>query len=265
MKRIVWCTDTHFDFLDQAAFDEFVGRLQDSSPDALLLGGDIAESRNILECLIKLDDRLDCPIYFVLGNHDFYHGSIAQVRADIRSLCNQRGKLVYLTDGATADIAEGVGLVGHDGWGDGRAGDYQRSTVTLSDFWLIQELAGLNKQDRLKVLESLGDESAAAVRESLPPALDRYARLFFLTHAPPVRAACWHNGSISDDQWAPLFTCQALGEALIEIAQQYPDRQLTVLCGHTHSPGECYPAANMQVVTGGAEYGFPIINQVFRI
>ncbi|MFW6170205.1 MAG: metallophosphoesterase family protein [Planctomycetota bacterium] len=265
MKRIAWATDTHFDFVEQARFHEFLGRLEDTGPDILLLSGDIAESRNLVDCLIKLDDYLDRFIYFVLGNHDFYHGSIAQVREEVRSLCKQREKLVYLTDEQCVEISEGVGLVGHDGWGDGRAGDYQGSTVTLSDFSLIHELAGLSKQDRWEVLKALGDESAAAVRQSLPQALERHARVFFLTHTPPLRDACWHNGRISDDQWAPLFTCQAVGDVLMEIAPQHHQCDLTVLCGHTHSPGTCHPLENVRIITGGAEYGFPIINQVFRI
>ncbi|MFO7908371.1 MAG: metallophosphoesterase family protein [Planctomycetota bacterium] len=265
MKRIAWATDTHFDFVEQAAFNMFLERLEDASPDVLLLSGDIAESRNLVECLVKLDNHLDCFIYFVLGNHDFYHGSIAGVRGEVRSVCKQREKLVYLTDEQCVEISEGVGLVGHDGWGDGRVGNYQGSTVTLSDFSLIHELAGLSKQERWAVLKALGDESAAAIRQSLPQALERYARVFFVTHVPPLRDACWHNGSVSDDHWAPLFTCQAVGDVVMEIAGRHRQSELTVLCGHTHSPGKCCPSENVRIITGGAEYGFPIINQVFRV
>ena len=82
MKRIVWSTDIHLNFVEPAALDEYIGRLVDASPDIVLISGDIADSRSVVDQLALLDDRLDCAIYFVLGNHDFYHSSIAQVRED---------------------------------------------------------------------------------------------------------------------------------------------------------------------------------------
>ena len=265
MMRIVWSTDIHLDFVSQVGFDEFVERLRDAAPDVVLIGGDIAESRNVVEHLGRLDDCLPCPIYFVLGNHDFYHGSIAEVRYNVARFCEQREKLCYLTANQCVEIAGDVGLIGHDGWGDGRAGDYEHSEVMLNDYWLIEELAGLEPGERWTVLKQLGDEAAAAVRRSLSEALDRYRQVFFLTHPPPFREACWHNGAVSDDQWAPHFTCKAVGDALVEIASQHAEAELTVLCGHTHSPGEYRPLRHVRVVTGGAEYGFPTVNHVFRI
>ena len=265
MKRIVWSTDIHLNFADHTALDEYIGRLADAHPDVVLIGGDIAESHNLLDYLALLDDRLDCAICFVLGNHDFYHGSITQVRSEVRRLCEQREKLVYLTDTPCFEIAEHVGLIGHDGWADARLGDYEQSTVMLNDYLLIDEFIGLGKQERWSVLKAMGDSAAADIRRSLSVVLAQYERVFFLTHVPPLREACWHNGRISDDQWAPHFTCKAVGDVLQEISQQHPRCELTVLCGHTHSPGQCRPLPHVQVITGGAEYGFPTITQVFRV
>ena len=82
---------------------------------------------------------------------------------------------------------------------------------------------------------------------------------------PPLREACWHEGAISDDQWSPHFTCQAVGTALVEIMRDHPDHRLTVLCGHTHGSGECAPLPNVHVLTGGAEYGRPAVNRLFEL
>jgi hypothetical protein len=56
-----------------------------------------------------------------------------------------------------------------------------------------------------------------------------------------------------------------MGQALLEIMGEHPDRQLTVFCGHTHSPGECRPLSNLRILTGAAEYGHPRIQQVFEL
>jgi len=47
--------------------------------DALLLGGDIGEADSVPRFLSEMENALRLPIYFVLGNHDFYWGSIAMV------------------------------------------------------------------------------------------------------------------------------------------------------------------------------------------
>lgn len=265
MKRIVWSTDIHLNFVEQPILDEYIGRLADASPDVVMLSGDIADSRSVTGFLSRLNDQLECPICFVLGNHDYYLGSISEVRDDVRQLCAEREKLVYLSDSPFLEVSEDMAVVGHDGWADARIGCYETSMVMMNDYRLIAEFAGLGKCERWPVLKALGDEAAAVIRRELPPAMDRFPRVFCLTHVPPLRGACWYNGRISDDEWAPHFTCKAVGDALLEIARQYPRCELTVLCGHTHSPGTCQPLPNLQIITGGAEYGFPSINQVFLV
>ena len=159
-------------------------------------------------------------------------------------------------------LTEETGLVGHDGWADGRLGDYARSEVLLNDYLLIEELSGLDKEDRLGRLHALGDEAAAHFRALLPEALERFRRLIVLTHVPPFREACWHRGRVSDDDWLPHFSCRAVGEVLAEAMAAHPECEMTVLCGHTHSPGEAQILPNLRVLTGGAEYGRPAIQRV---
>ena len=108
--------------------------------------------------------------------------------------------------------------------------------VMMYDYQLIEELADLSKEARWLRLKQLGDEAAAHIRRVLPPALERYQHVFVLTHVPPWREACWYQGQISNDEWLPHFTCLAMGEAIESVAREYPDRQLTVLCGHTLVP-----------------------------
>ncbi len=264
MNRIAWLTDLHFDFLSASQRADFVDRLRDEAADAVLIGGDLAEAGRLLADLAQLDEILGVPIYLVLGNHDFYGGSISDVRTAVESLCQQRPRLTYLTATGHVALAPEVGLLGHDGWADGRIGDYHGSDVMLNDYRLIGELALWDKSERLARLQALGDEAAAHVCQVLPDALAEYEQVMLLTHVPPLREACWHEGQLSDDQWAPHFTCQAMGQAILEIMPHWPDRRLTVLCGHTHSSGICRPLPNVEILTGQATYGAPEIQRVFQ-
>lgn len=265
MTSIAWLTDIHLNFLDADAQQRFLGELRNCPADAILLGGDIGEAPDVCDYLRQLNEALARPIYFVLGNHDFYRGSIQTVRRDVTDLAQQTPRLHYLSVGESVELAPGVGLVGHDGWADGRVGDYERSLIMLNDYRLIEELAQFNKRKRLTKLHALGDEAAEHIRRVLPPALHRWPHVFLLTHVPPMREACWHEGRLSDDEWAPHFACQAMGSAILDIMADQSDKRLTVLCGHTHGTGECQPAPNVTILTGGAEYGQPKVQRTFEL
>jgi hypothetical protein len=111
----------------------------------------------------------------------------------------------------------------------------------------------------------MGDEAAAHVYATLPGALNEFPHVFFLTHVPPLREACWHEGQISDDEWAPHFTCKAVGDAILAIMKDHPTKKLTVLCGHTHGEGQTQPLDNVQILTGGAVYGKPGVVKIFEL
>jgi predicted phosphohydrolase len=265
MTCVAWLSDIHLNFLADRDVDAFLDEVRSTEPDVILLGGDVGESRDVCEYLERFASAVPCPIYFVLGNHDFYFGSIAEVRERVRQLCRRVPNLHYLSDLDALKLAPNVGLVGHDGWADGRLGDYERSYVMMNDYRLIAELAGVGKQARLPLLHALGDEAGGHVRRVLPAAMDRYPQVFLLTHVPPLREACWHEGQLSDDEWAPHFTCLAVGEAILEVARSHPQCQLTVLCGHTHGAGQAQPLPNVIIYTAGAEYGHPSIARVWDL
>jgi Icc-related predicted phosphoesterase len=190
--------------------------------------------------------------------------------------------VTWLPDAGVIRLTNDTSLVGHGGWGDGRAGNFLESRVRLNDFRFIDDLrawrdnsdrtpdAGLREfvpyeQQLLDKLHSLGDEAAAHFRTVLPQALEQSRHVVVLTHVPPFREACWHAGHVSNDQWAPHFTCVAVGVVLREFMERHPDCRMTVLCGHTHSPGRVQILDNLVVLTGGAEYGKPVVQETLNI
>jgi len=267
--KIAWSTDPHFNFVGRAKVRTYCAEVADSGAEALLLGGDIAEAPSLENWLRFVVDQLELPVYFVLGNHDYYGGSIDEVRRQVAALDHER--LVYLDESGVIPLSETVALVGNGGWGDGRIGDFARSEVILNDYVMITELrcAGspgepenplsgwMHKGALAARLGQLGDECAASLRPVLNEALIRFEQVVVLTHVPPFKEACWHEGRLSGEDWLPGFTCKAVGDVLAELASAHPQRQLSVLCGHTHSDGLANPAANLSVRTGSARYGHP--------
>ena len=263
--RAVWCNDIHLDFLDRKAVDLYVGSIAEMTPDVVLVAGDISTARRITDHLGRMEELIDAPILFVLGNHDFYHGSISDVRKRVGRLCHRSQKLHWLNETGVYRLSRQTALVGHDGWGDAREGNYQNSPVALSDFFLIEELTDLPREELVRVLRRLGDESASHFRNVLPQALASHRKVVALTHVPPFREATWYDGEISNDNWLPFFCGKAAGDAMKDIMSAHPEGELTVLCGHTHGEGQCQILPNLRVVTGGARYGNPGIQPILEL
>jgi len=265
MTRVLWLTDIHLNFLKPVQLEKFYQLINQAEPDYVLISGDIGEAPRLKYYLQQLESRLPYPIYFVLGNHDYYGASFADVESLIHVMTHSLSRLHWLQLDGVVQLADKVGLIGHDSWADGRYGDYATSPIMLNDYVAIRDFVGLTKVQRLRLLNRLGDDAAHYVHEWLPKALSRYDHLFFLTHVPPFREACIHEGKSYNDEWLPHFASKAVGDALVKVMLDHPTKTLTVLCGHTHGKHEAHILDNLLVMTGGAEYGRPEVQRVFEL
>lgn len=93
MTRVVWLTDLHLNFVGSERVEQFLDEIIATESTAVLIGGDVGEAETVATYLAQFDSRLKRPIYFVLGNHDFYKGSIPRVRDAIRQLCCEHSNL----------------------------------------------------------------------------------------------------------------------------------------------------------------------------
>lgn len=282
MPRLVWITDPHLNFVLPSRLDRLKFEIAGRKPDVLLVSGDIGEGHCWSRRLAELADGLNVPVYFVLGNHDFYRSSIRSVRVAASRLTATSPQFQWLPRAGVVKIGADTALIGHDGWGDARSPSYDTSDVILNDYLLIDELrsatgvedadsselpavvSSLLNEGLKRALHELGDEAADHFRKVLPEVCETARNLLVVTHVPPFREACWHDGRLSDDNWAPHFVCVAAGTALAECMRAHPDHQMTVLCGHTHSEGVAHVLPNLTVYTGGARYGEPTVQRVIE-
>lgn len=262
--RLGWITDVHLNFVRASKRTKFYTRLGENKLDALLLGGDIGEADSVAEFLGEIASTLEIPIYFVLGNHDFYGGSIRAVRENVAREAAASRWLHWLPACGVIPLTANTALVGHDSWADGRLGDFFGSQVMMNDYLLIAELRNLDQRRLYAELNALGDEAAEFLENRVLEALAGYWNVIVLTHVPPFRESCWHEGQISNDDFLPHFACRVVGERLARIMAGHPDRTMAVLCGHTHSAGLARILNNLVVHTGGAQYGEPALQKVLE-
>lgn len=263
--RIAWLTDIHLDFLTDARILAFGAEVARTRPDAVVLTGDLSVAPALGPHLARLVSGWRCPCYFVAGNHDYYGASIARVRQALRTLPSIEPRLRWLPHEGVIRLTPRTALVGVDGWADGRLGDPEGTPVVLNDHLRIAELLQPSRAELLRVVRALGDAEAARLRTLLGEALAPCAHVFVATHVPPFAEASTHQGRIIGPQWLPWMTCHAVGEVLRELAAAHPERQITVLAGHTHDRCRVRIAPNLEVRTGAAEYGAPCIEELIEV
>jgi hypothetical protein len=194
------------------------------------------------------------PVYFVLGNHDYYSGSIAQVRVETQDRTEQTPWLHWLS-GKAIRLIRDTWLIGSDGWGDGRAGSGAASTVRLNDSSYIAELRGFDGPELFTLLNELGDESCRLLQQALAHALEHTpATILIATHVPPFHEASLYRGMPSGPGFAPHFVNLGMGRLLRKVARQHPQITFRVYCGHTNYRASCQPELNLWVETAGSDY-----------
>ena len=263
--KLLWLTDIHLNFLNQDQIEAFLRKAAENQPDAVLLSGDIGESGDVTSHLRLMESAFACPIYFVLGNHDFYGGGIDRTRATIADLTAANKNLFWLSGNGVVKLTDSTALIGHDSWADGRYGDYERSRVMLNDYIYIKEFLPLTKAERLDLMRSLAQEAADHIEHLLPKALNGATTVIALMHAPPFRRACRYRGLIGDDEHLPHYSTKVVGDILRTMMIKHPRHKLVVLCGHTHDAGEYDVLDNLEVNVGGATYGDPRVQKIIDI
>lgn len=266
--RFAWLTDIHLNFLSPVATQNFFDMVAEVDVHAYVISGDIGEAHNVTDYLKGFARTVGKPVHFVLGNHDFYRSSLAHVRQEMSTLIAHESRLNYLTPMPCLELTPDAAMVGHDAWADGRYGDFLASTMMLNDYVLIEELAqafGQGHLHLLQALQQLGDEAAQALETRLTQALERYKLVFVIMHPPPFIENTLYDGKPSSDNALPHFSCKAVGDVLLAMADRYPQRRLIVLCGHTHAASETYLRPNLQVLSGAAEYRAPTVQRIFSV
>ena len=268
--KLTWLTDIHLNFLETEERVQFYQSIISANCNAVLISGDIAEATSISEMLKEMASQIAKPIYFVLGNHDYYRGQIENVHKEITHLTQTETLINWLPACGPTLLKEKVALVGQDGWADGRLGNYTNSNVVLNDSRLIADLFQqriIGKHALLDKMQQLADDDAKKLHADLIQSIDQYhpKKIIVLTHVPPFKEACTYEGKISGNDFLPFFGSKATGDVLTEIAKQNPEIEFLVLCGHTHGEAHYKPFDNLTIQAGKAEYFQPEIQSVFEV
>jgi len=264
--NIAWLTDIHLNFIDEIARQRFYQEIVNTQSDGVLISGDIAEAPSLADILYEMANYINKPIYFVLGNHDYYNGQINEIRNAVTALTKEHDKLFWLPSSGMQKLDNDTFLIGQDGWADGRLGDFQNSQVVLNDSRMIADLFQekiIGKYRLLDKMQQLADADAMRLQSDLEQVVSQHPKkIIILTHVPPFKESCLHQGEISGDEWLPYFSSKVMGDVIAKTAKENPRTEFLVLCGHTHSEANYHWSNNLIVEVGKAEYYRPEIQKI---
>jgi len=263
--KLDWITDPHLDHLRGAeALIKFVDKLHGRGSDALLITGDIAESQTLYDFLGILSGAYRRPIYFVLGNHDYYGNWMKATHERVRAVCKSvpDGILNWLTDfREPIKLDRHTAIIGHDGFYDGQLGLGAGTDLGMTDFRMGKGIFDLAKSLAfgsshlfdllLKLAQASADHIENQIRKYIHPPIKR---VLILTHVPPFHEASYFRGKPSDQRSVPFYVNKVLGDMLRKVALEYPKIEFEVFAGHTHGKRHYQAEKNLNVFVGAARY-----------
>ncbi len=266
--RLGWASDIHLDHLRlwpdkrQDLAREWADR-----SDALVLTGDLSSAKEF-GLVTNFAGFYRKPIYFVLGNHDFWGSTFKAHEEYIRTTCSLIDNLTWLTESEPIQLTPDVQLCGVDGWYDAQFGNWTTSDFFMVDWKAIGEFKralGTNRgaETILDICRNRAGVHTAVAKSKLDKC--NSPRVFFATHVPPYEESAMHEGRPSSQHALPWYTSRVLGEALSRHTAHRSGQQFTTLCGHVHSRSTYQEGDNHVVLCAEAEYGAPRLERVFEL
>lgn len=253
--KYLWYTDNHFDKVPPWTKISFISHIRKENPKGIFLTGDISNGLFTEFDLGILASYVKCPIYFVLGNHDYHFSSFEKTHDKIRKLCNKHKNLIWMTESDVISLTDEVALIGAEGWYDANIGKPEYLKYTL-DWMLVNDFRKLGSmQSKIDFFRELSLQSCKLISKKLEEALDKnYKTIYILTHFPPWKEATRDIGTLMESFWLPYNTNISLGLEIEKIMKDRNKRHVTVLCGHTHHDCWINVSRNIDCKVNKAKY-----------
>jgi len=270
MSKFAWVTDCHLDHIDgdPNALIRFAESLVVHNPTGILITGDVSIAKKLVYHLSAVERIVQRPIYFVLGNHDYWGADTTQVRKAMHELTNVSPFLRYMPTMLYQAATAATAVVGHDCWYDALWGDWQNSGFTMNDWTSMGDFVQVNRNKATIVAtaKKLAFDGVTHIHNGIKSAVRYHRNVLVLTHVPPFpQCHIGPDGQPGSQQAMPWYVSKMLGDMLMDASKSFPAVTFTVLSGHTHGKSTFQAAKNLIVHTGAADYGHPALQGLIEV
>lgn len=254
--KIIHISDTHFTYCNEKARKHFLQGINNKisqGGEIILLTGDISESPTLTSELFWLSENIKRPLYYILGNHDFYHSNFEigrQLAKTAQNFSNLKQFICYLPSRQYVKLNTDTVLFGFDGLYDCR--NYKKDEISdfidgislQNDFVYNSTLKNICDYEvpietKLKVFRHYADRETKSLTLKLnnffQSNYDIINKIIIATHVPPIY---YRNPKIEYQYDLPGFDSNKNLMDLLEIySEKYRNKQFIVFCGHNHFGG----------------------------
>lgn len=259
----IWLTDTHLDKLSPWKKYGFLLDIKEQQPKGIFLTGDIS-SGPFLSLDLWFLSKVGCPVYMVLGNHDYHFSSIDKTYTKVRKACAKYTNLIWMEDQEVIGLDEEIALIGAESWYSADLGDPKLIRYTL-DWLFIKDFRQLpSMDDRIQAFRDIADRSCQNIERKLEKAIAQdYKTIYILVHYPVFREATREDGWASKF-WLPYDTNIRLGKTIEKVMSKYKTKRVHLLCGHSHQETIAQISRNIVCQVGRGNYiGVPHSQKIY--
>jgi len=231
--RLAVTSDLHLPITSFARIAAMYHEIAEFQPDTVVLAGDIGESLLDIEAVLKLFQRIGCPVLVIAGNHDLWNRDAAsrQLWEELLPQLVDSCGCQWFESGAF--IQSGVAVTGTIAWYDYSGAD---PTIQAMPETFAREKGSFNNDAFLIDWPWSDIEFAASVASPFLATLDRLEsnpsvhRIVVITHVPVLE--CQMTRRPHDRDWAfsnAYFGNLTLGSKIITHL-----KVTHVVSGHTH-------------------------------
>jgi predicted phosphohydrolase len=217
-----------------------------------------------------MEEIIQKPIYYILGNHDFYGSSISEVKQQLKHINNISTYLKCCSEVESYSLTHNTVIVGHENWSDMGYRFSGDDGIRMSDWDLIQEFDSVSRNKFLEtnklmkqvntILTPLAIQAMKHIEKGINKAVKNNKHVVILLHVPPFLEL--HKETSAKTTW---YVSKIMGDMLLTVADRNPGVRFTILSGHSHNDATFQARPNMICHTAEATYRYPTINGVITI
>lgn len=234
---IIWATDLHLNYFDDKFITDFGKQISKLyKADSLIISGDISLGNKLESNLKTLSDAVQMPIYYVLGNHDYWHSSFEEIDNLTKELDNNN---IICLDNNIIEL-DNVIISGFTGWYDCKFGEINPN-VRMNDWNRISNF----KDKDPYILSEKRSNSYLNFKDKIIPSKNQ----IIVTHFPPFKELIKNK-----ENAIPFYGSEGAGKMLLDIKDNF--EKVICLSGHTHNRA-AYSIDNIDCYVGEACRGKP--------
>lgn len=250
-NKYLWFSDCHIYYWQ---YLKLLNSIQGENAKGIFITGDESNGLTLSHFLHFIGKNLSIPVYFVLGNHSYWTSSFKKTEIKVSSIIEKYDHLHWLTKQEVMPLTDEIAIIGEEGWYDAAIGNRNYIKYTL-DWLFIKDFRVLKSwDDRFDMFKELARVSAVNIQRKLLTALRTYDTIYLLSHFPPYEEAGRYNSIFNKKFWEPYNNNIILGKTINEVMKDYPNKNVKVLCGHSHSAATVNVSSNVECRVGRGSY-----------